>query len=227
MKKVLILLLLITGSFSVFAKNKKVRFSCSEPDSKIFVEGKLVGTGQVDIVVPSYSCLTVRVEKTGFLIGKIEFCNKPGFAPPPKIYQYTMEKDDAYDASTATDIGNVDIEVKTKKNPTEAWSLLSQIITGYFDAIETTDKETGYLRTAWVVKSFKQSLIRTRLVVKSGNSSKESTSLGVTAYKIKLISEVSTVPNASVKNDEQFKEWDRILRKYKDVISEIQSRLGS
>jgi hypothetical protein len=226
MKK-LILLLLITGSFSLFAKNKKVRFSTSEPDAKIFVEGKLVGSGQVDVIIPSYNCLTVRIEKTGYLIGKVEFCNKPGFSPPPKIYQYTLEKDDAYDASTATDISNVDIEIKTNKDQTEAWKLLSQIITGYFDAIETTDKETGYLRTAWVVKSFKQSLTRTRLVIKSGNSSKESAKAGVTNYKVKLISEISTVPNASVKNDEQFKEWDRILRKYKDVISEIQSRLGT
>jgi hypothetical protein len=217
-KKVLFLFLGLISVINVFSKDKKVRFSCSEADAKIYVEGKLVGTGQADIIVPGYTCLAVKIEKTGFLVGKVEFCNKPGFAPPPKIYQFTLEKDDAYDASTATDISNVDIEVKSTKSQTEAWKLISQIVTTYFDAIETTDKETGYMRTAWVVKSFKQSLIRTRLVVKSGGGSGAS-------YKIKLISEISTVPNASVKNDEQFKEWDRVLRKYKDVISEIQSRL--
>lgn len=222
--KLILFVLTLCLSISGLAKNKKVRFSCSEADAKIYVEGKLVGSGQADILVPAYTCLAVKIEKTGYLIGKVEFCNKPGFAPPPKIYQYTLEKDDAYDASTATDISNVDIEVKTNKNSTEAWKLMSQIITTYFDAIETTDKETGYLRTAWVVKSFKQSLIRTRLVVKSGGSDKAG---NINSYKIKLISEISTAPNASVKNDEQFKEWDRILRKYKDVISEVQSRLGS
>jgi hypothetical protein len=222
--KLILFVLTLFLSIPGLAKDKKIRFSCSEADAKIYVEGKLVGSGQADIIVPGYTCLAVKIEKTGYLIGKVEFCNKPGFAPPPKIYQYTLEKDDAYDASTATDISNVDIEVKTTKNSTEAWKLMSQIITTYFDAIETTDKETGYLRTAWVVKSFKQSLIRTRLVVKSGGSDKAG---NITSYKIKLISEISTVPNASVKNDEQFKEWDRILRKYKDVISEVQSRLGS
>ena len=47
------------------------------------------------------------------------------------------------------------------------------------------------------------------------------------SYKVKLVSEISEVPNASVKNDEQFKEWDRVLRKYKPVFSELESRIAN
>jgi hypothetical protein len=45
------------------------------------------------------------------------------------------------------------------------------------------------------------------------------------SYKVKLISEQSGMPQTSVKSDELFKEWDRVLRKYKEIIGEIQTRL--
>ena len=93
------------------------------------------------------------------------------------------------------------------------------IITSYFDVIEVTDRETGYLRTSWEVKSFKQNTIRTRMIVKLGTTDPLS-------YKIKLVSEESFSPNTSVKSDELFREWDRVLRKFQNVIDELQSRLS-
>ncbi len=210
---------LLTG-FSSFAGKKEIKFSVSEPDAKIYVDGKLMGSGQLVITVPAYACVVVKVEKLSYLTGTVEFCNKPDFTPPPKSYYYQMEKDDAYDASEATDMANIDIEIRTTKTEVEAWKLLSQIITSYFDVIEVTDRETGYLRTSWVVQSFKQQTVRTRIIVKLGESDP-------LTYKIKLVSEVANSGQASVKSDEMFKEWDRILRKYREVIHEIQTRLKS
>jgi hypothetical protein len=215
-----ILLLVLTAGVNVYAGKKEVRFSVSEPDAKIYVDGKLMGSGQLVITIPAYACVVVKVEKLSFLTGTVEFCNKPDFTPPPKTYYYPMEKDDAYDASDATDMANIDIEIKTTKSEVEAWKLLSQIITSYFDVIEVTDRETGYLRTSWVVQSFKQQTVRTRIIVKLGESDP-------LTYKIKLVSEVANSGQISVKSDEFFKEWDRILRKYREVIHEVQTRLGS
>jgi hypothetical protein len=216
----LITLLVMAASLSVMAGKKVVRFTCSEPDAKVFIDGKLIGVGQVDVVIQTYTCAVVKVEKTAFLTGTIEFCNKPNFSPPPKAYHMVMERDDSYDASEATDIANLDIEVKTKKSELDAWKLLSQIITTYFDVIEVTDRETGYLRTSWVVQTFKQRTIRTRMIVKLGSTDP-------LTYKVKLVSEQANSPQMSVKNDEYFKEWDRVLRKYKEVIFEIQTRLSN
>ena len=213
-------LLIMMLAISAFAGKKVVRFNCSEPDAKIYVDGKLMGNGQLEILVASYSCVTIKVEKTAFLTSIIEFCNKPNFAPPPKTYYCQMEKDDAFDASEATDISNIDLEIRTKKQELDAWKLISQIITSYFDVIEVTDRETGYLRTAWVVQTFKQKTVRTRIIVKLGSSDP-------LTYKVKLVSELANSPQTSVKNDELFKEWDRVLRKYKEVIHELQTRLGS
>jgi hypothetical protein len=213
----LILILALTSSAS-FAGKKIVKLGVSEADAKIFLDGKLMGSGQMDIVILSNTCVNIRIEKVGFLTEHITFCYKSNFAPPPKTYYVEMKKDDAYDATEATDMANIDIEIKTNKPENDAWKLISQIITSYFDVIEVTDRNTGYLRTSWVVQTFKQNTIRTRMIVKLGNSDPLS-------YKIKLISEQSGQPQTSVKSDELFKEWDRVLRKYKEVINEIQGRL--
>lgn len=37
---------------------------------------------------------------------------------------------------------------------------MSQIVVTYFDTLEITDKTTGYLRTAWSVKTFPNNTIR-------------------------------------------------------------------
>jgi hypothetical protein len=224
-KQITLVSLLLTFIFSSFfsmeavAGKKVIMLSTSENDAEIHIDGKLMGKGNTEVVVLKNSCVTVQVKKVGFLTETISFCNKKNHAEPPKSYYFQMERDDAYDASVQTDIANIDIELKTDKTEVEAWKLISMIITTYFDVIEVTDRETGYLRTSWEVKSFKQNTIRTRMIVKLGTADPLS-------YKIKLVSEESFAPNTSVKSDELYREWDRVLRKFQNVIDELQSRLS-
>ncbi len=201
-----------------FYGKKKITISSSEQDSNIYVDGKLMGKGSSIIIVPKGSCINVRVEKIGYLRYEIEFCNKKGISNPPKSYFVKMERDDAYDASVRTDIANIDIEIKTSIDKSRAWRLLNQIVLSYLDVVEVTDKETGYLRTAWQLQSFMQNTIRTRIIVKQSSENP-------LAFKVKVVSEESRRPGTSSKSDELFRDWDRVLRKYKDVISEAQSRL--
>lgn len=214
----LIAFLLIGLSNPAMAGKKSIIFSASESDAKIYIDGKLMGNGQVEVVVMSNSCVTVKVEKVGYLIEIITFCNKKESSKPPKSYYCEMHRDDAYDASVSTDIANIDIEIKTSKDELAAWKLLSQIITSYFDVIEVTDRETGYLRTSWVVQTFQQNTIRSRVIVKLGNSDP-------LVYKVKLVSEESRMPGTSVKSDELFREWDRVLRKFENIAVEMRTRL--
>ncbi|MEP2937470.1 MAG: hypothetical protein ABJM06_09050 [Gilvibacter sp.] len=201
----------------VFAK-RKVEVSVSEQEANIYVDGKLMAKGSHTVAVPYKSCVNVRVELIGYLNYEIDFCYKKNLSKPPKSYFIKLQRDDAYDASVQTDIANVDIEIKTNLGKDQAWKLLNQIILNYLDVIEITDKETGYIRTAWQLKTFKQNTIRTRIIAKQSSDDP-------LAFKIKLISEESRRALTSVKSDELFREWDRVLRKYKDVISEAQSRL--
>ncbi len=210
-------LLAATNSTPLFGK-KKVVVSASEQDADVYLDGKLMGKGSATVIVPKNSCINVRVEKIGFLNYEIEFCNAKGVASPPKSYFVRMQRDDAYDASIRTDIANIDIEVPTSIEKNRAWRLLNQIVLSYLDVVEVTDKETGYLRTAWQLQAFKQNTIRTRIIVKQSSENP-------LAFKIKIVSEESRRPLTSAKSDELYRDWDRVLRKYKDIISEVQSRL--
>ncbi len=213
------LFLFLITSFSAMAGKEKVQLSTSETDAEIYIDGKLMGKGNAEVVILSNSCVTVHIEKIGYLRETISFCNKKHSAKPPKTYYVEMSRDDAYDASVQTDIANIDIELKTSIPEEDAWKLISMIITSYFDVIEVTDRETGYLRTSWVVQSFQQNTIRTRMLVKLGDTDP-------LTYKIKLVSEESKHPGTSVKSDELYREWDRVLRKYSGVIDELQSRVN-
>ena len=78
-----------------------------------------------------------------------------------------------------------------------------------------------YLRTAWQLKSYGDNndvVIRTRIIVKRSNDQP-------LRYAIKIVSERNRIAGVSVKDDENFVPWDRLLNTYKDVIGEVQSRL--
>tara|TARA_R110001632_G_scaffold150172_4_gene267583 strand:- start:397 stop:1089 length:693 start_codon:yes stop_codon:yes gene_type:complete len=198
---------------------KKVQVGSSESDAEIFVNGKMVGKGSAVITVPKNDCVTVIAKKIGFLTERIEFCNKKKMTAPPKTYYIEMKRDDAYDASIQTDIANIDIELKCNSmEKDKAWKLINQIVLSYIDVIEMTDKETGYLRTSWSLKTFRQNTVRTRMIVKESSSDP-------LTFKVKLVSEASGIPMTSVKSDELYKEWDRVLRSYSNVISEFQARV--
>jgi hypothetical protein len=58
------------------------------------------------------------------------------------------------------------------------------------------------------------------LIIKLGSSNP-------LTFKVKLVSEFSGASGTSVKADEQFREWDRVLRKYQNIISDFSTRLAS
>ncbi len=197
-----------------------IDITTSEPDTKLTVDGMDKGINTTKIKIPKDKCATVKAQKGGFLTQVVNVCYKDYGAFMQATKYITMQKDDSYDASVKTDQANLDfaIVVDKKLSEAEAWKLISQIVTNYFDLIEMADKETGYLRTNWSYQTFSQNSVRTRILVKQSNSSP-------LTYKVKIISEASGEPNTPIKKDESFKEWDRVLRKYQDVLSEFQTRL--
>ena len=216
------IMLLVCVMCTLAIKAQTVEVSASEPDAKIIVDGQSLGTGSLKIKVPKNSCVNVKIHKSGFLRYEQTYCNKKGMTEPPKKQFFDMKKDDAEEASIKTDQANTDfsIEVNKKLDINDVWKRANQIVTDYFDAIEVADKETSYLRTAWSIQSFAQNTIRTRLIIKLSKSDP-------LTYKVKLVSEYSGMPLTSVKADEQFHDWDRLLRKYQNIISDFTTRLGN
>lgn len=217
MKNILFIGILLTQTV-LFSQT--VNISASEQDASIVINGQRVASGNFKLKCKSKECYNVKIEKPGFLKYENTVCGKKAGPEPPKNLYFEMQKDDAELASLKTDQANVDFEiiVNPELNLSEAWKLTHQIVTDYFDAIEVSDKETSYLRTAWSVQSFLQNTIRTRLIIKLSNSKP-------LTYKVKLVSESSGNHGTSVKADELYREWDRILRKYQNVISDFSTRL--
>lgn len=199
---------------------QKVNISTSENDASIIVNGQLVGSGTYILKLDKNECYNVKAQKTSFLKYEATVCGKKAGAEAPKTLFFNMKKDDSEEASIKTDQANIDFEIHVNPDlsPTDAWKLTTQIVTDYFDAIEVSDKETSYLRTAWSVQSFQQNTIRTRLIIKLSKSSP-------LTFKVKLNSEFSGNSGNSVKADELFHDWDRVLRKYQNVISDFSTRL--
>lgn len=220
MKIKLIVLFIIAVPF--YLKAQTVEVSASEPDAKIIVDGQNLGTGKLKVKVSKNGCTNVKITKPGYLTYEQTYCNKKGATDPPKKQFFDMKKDDSFEASVKSDQANIDfsIEVSKKLDPNDAWKRVNQIVTDYFDAIEVADKETSYLRTSWNVQTFQQNTIRTRLIIKLSKSDP-------LTFKVKLVSEYSGAAMTSVKADEQFREWDRILRKYQNTINDFTTRLGN
>lgn len=210
--------LILFTSFNAEAGRKKVRLTVSEADAEIFVNGEPMGRGSLLLEIPAYTNATVNVKKTGYFTETITFYNTPGNPDPPKAFHVKMFVDDAYEASTQTDIANLDLELKTTKREDDAWLIINSVVLNYIDVIEVTDKETSYLRTAWQVQNFSKATIRTRVIIKMGARDPLS-------YKMKLISEIADKPGVSPKEDQSFKEWDRVLRKYAPLVTELPSRV--
>jgi hypothetical protein len=189
----------------------------TETDAKIFVDGKQVSTTTTQFKVKPNTTVNVRVEKIAYIPQERNYIND-GKNQIPETDYIKLTKDDAYENSFVTDLANRDIDIRTNHGEEEAWKLISRIITGSFDVIQVTDKSTGYMCTAWVVKNFKAATIRTRLIIKTGSSDP-------LMYKAKLVSEIAPA-GAAASADESFRSWDRLLRTFENVVPDLQSRLG-
>lgn len=193
------------------------------PASRIFVNQKMAGIGSFAVQVADGGCVKVRVEQASYLPYDREYCAQPNAPPPPFEDNVSLKQDDSYAASVASDQANVNVTIEVGKGFTEeqAWRLMSSIVLSHFDVLENSDSQTGYLRTAWQLKTYGENndvVIRTRIIVKRSNDQP-------LRYAIKIVSERNRFAGVSVKDDENFVPWDRLLNTYKDVIGEVQSRL--
>jgi hypothetical protein len=218
-------------------EDRLVKITTNPIDASIEIGGKRVGNGNYDLKVPKNACVEVRITKDGFIRYVKDYCNQPNMQEVVTTDLIEMTVDEAYTSSVSSDLANIRITVPVKAGiaPEDAWKVLSSIITRYFDILETVDYNTGYLTTSWQVENFQSSIIRTRVIVSSGGNSDE------LAYAVKLVSQEAFLdgqikdnsmlkdrqvrPQVTVKDDEKFEDWARILKKYEGLIQEIQARL--
>ena len=189
------------------------------PSAEIYLEGRKVAVGEYSVSIRQDDCVQIRVTAPAFIPKTQALCNKRNYDPPKPEETLRLDPDDSWQLTYQSDQANKDftVEVGTKRNPDEVWRTLSQVVTSQFDVVETTDKNTGYLRTGWNVRRTPNWTYRTRLIVKLADSNP-------LKYTVKLVSE-QAFGDVRIQDDEKFEPRDRILLQYKDLINEIQSRL--
>jgi hypothetical protein len=218
--KVKNMLLLLIPFTLLYACKTPMIISTSEKDATITVNGIEQGAGRTSLLrLGKNKVFNVKIEKTGFLTAERKIYYQ-GLKFKPVNEFVELHEDDAYIASVQNDYANKDFEVEVAKSTSaaDAWKKVSQIVTSYIDNLEMTDNATGYMKTGWQLKTFSGKTVRTRIIVKQSSTDP-------LKYKIKIVSEYTKDLKASIKDDEKFREWDRVLRTYKDVVTEFQDRL--
>jgi hypothetical protein len=200
-------------------KERLTRVTVVPATADIMVDGRRVASGEYAVTVREEDCVQVLVTAPSFIPDKRVLCHRRNTAPPPAELPIRLEADDSWGLTYQSDQANKDftIEVGAKRDPDDAWKTLSQVVTTYFDVLETTDKSTGYMRTGWNIRRTPRWTYRTRLIVKLADSSP-------LKYTVKVVSE-QAYGDVKIQDDEQFQPRDRILLQYKDLINEVQTRL--
>ncbi len=222
-------------------KDRSIQINAIPEDARIFVDNKEVAKGNYNMKLNAGKCSELLVLKSGYVGYKLNLCNQSDATAPEGSYAIQLKEDEAYLQSEQSSIANKNFNLVIE-NPSitaqDAWKKLVSIIQSYFDEIETVDFSTSYLKTNWVGKTFNlgsefKSMIRTRVIITYGGEANK--------YNIKILSEItkpdsncarsanditssSKSSSLTATNDECFEPVDRILRKYSDLISDIQRR---
>ena len=220
MKKLILILSLLftTGTYSQLLGGGST-INTNSDSHNIFINGQLVGQGSVaGIKIPKNECITVQVSGTGYITEIKKFCRQKGMPKMQKTEYIPLSRDDSFDATFSSDLANNDIIVNPRRgNLDEVWKNAVRLVIENFDALEVNDNDVNYLRTSWVVDTFDEFTIRTRLIARVSDEDP-------IEVRFKIVSERAR-GQVSPRDDEQYRSWQRIMRKYQGLIDEIQSRL--
>lgn len=207
-------------SITTISYAQKVKITTSPQSARIYVNGVSMGAGQLVVTVPSNECVTVQIVEEGYIQETRTYCKKRGVSPPPKTDYFQLQPDESYTSSLQSDIANNEIvlNVKGDRTKSEAWKIIVTTILSKFDVLENNDEKLGYLRTSWVGATFKANTVRMRVIVKQSSEDPLS-------YKIKFVSENSGRSGTAFSADEQYRAFDRILKKYDGFLEELSTKL--
>lgn len=205
---------------SLTPNRREVNLLVDAPAAEFYLNGILVAKGKNTATVTLHdgqdSQLVIKAE--GFL----EYSRILKFSENRSSYNLTPEMtvDDAYVSSEpGADLANKRTEFTAKSNMTreDAIKRLKYYIGELFETYEVNDNYSGWYRTIWNVESFPGGqYIRTRVEVKEIPDNGD----GVLKFKLLIQSQITHREHAK---DEDFKDWDRILKKYAKLASDLRN----
>jgi len=194
------------------------------PSAEFFADGILVTKGKNSAVFKIYKDkpvqLIIRAE------GYQEYSKLIYFTEEASSLNLTKELtiDQAYTASEpGAAIANKRFEAMVKKTMSrdDAIQRMKYYISELFETLEINDNVSGWYRTAWNSEEYPDKIIRSRIEIKEIPDNGD----GQLKFKMLLQSQVAykNSPDDNAKKNEDFRAWDRVLKKYSKLLSDIRN----
>lgn len=215
---------LMSYNVQLVPNRKEVSVLVDTP-AEFFVDGIPMGKGE------KYCKFFVHKGKIHQLVvraeGYLELVKKISFESVETSYNLTKDLvvDQAYASSVSkADIANKKMEFMIKKNMTreQATQRMKYFISEQFETLEINDNVSGWYRTVWNSRVFEAEnmVVRTRIELKEVPDNGD----GQIKYKFYLQSQVAHKTNPQ---EEDFKPWNRILREYDKLVSDVQNLVAN
>ena len=206
------------------AKNVKTIHVVPET-ATIFVNGNEVGNGTYTYKFDRHTdFIMLKFTAPGYITKTVKLMKDN----PKETIAYTLYEDEAFKQSVGSsdgvDIANKWMTITCKKGMTEdkVWRRLMSVAVDNFENVEVRDKAAGWIKTAWKDTNFTCGLtVRTRLEVRIMVGGEDENEL---SYKIRISSEIK---DTDCFGDQCYEKYPRVLRKFYDVINDMQSSLGA
>jgi hypothetical protein len=188
------------------------------PDALIQANGVNVGKAPITYK-PEFSTtpnLVVSASKTGYFTEQVVVTKKT--LPADNQLKLYLNEDEAYRVTATSDAANnwLRIQIDPKITPDSVWQKLVDSVTSRYPSLEMIDNASGYMRSVYAVRKFKNSRseyqVRTRFICSI--SSKEPL-----VYKLKIEAET-----ADARQD--WSPYSRVFKEDAQLVEELQGRLG-
>lgn len=226
MKRFLIIALAAISSMAIMAANKNTKTIHVTPDkATIYINGSEVGTGTYTYKFDKNSdFIILKFTAPGYIERTVRLMREN----PQTTVSYKLYADEAMQQSVGSsdgvDMANKWMQVTCKAGMTEdkVWRRLMSVAVDNFENVEVRDKEAGWIKTAWKDTHFESGqTVRTRFEVRiiNGIETEE------ISYKVRLSSEINW--DSDCIGEQCYEKYPRVLRKFYDVINDLQSSLGA
>ncbi len=200
-------------------QSRQIYVSVEPSSADIKLNGDIVGTGSYSFSLQEGYYKELLLEAPGYLSKRV----RVNYSDNRSSYNFTLEQDEAYLASTSgADVANKNMRILVKKGMSrdDALKKLKYYVTDNFETLEVNDNASGWIRTAWNVERFNSATVRTRLELKEVPDDGS----GALSFKFFIASQWAK-PKCGT-NDECFSDWDRILKKFAKLYSDMQNAVN-
>ena len=225
MKRILFLALAVASTMAMSAKKNVKTIHVVPETATIYVNGNEVGNGSYTYKFDRHTdFIMLKFTAPGYITKTVKLMKDN----PKETIAYTLFEDEAFKQSVGSsdgvDIANKWMTITCKKGMTEdkVWRRLMSVAVDNFENVEVRDKAAGWIKTAWKDTNFTCGLtVRTRLEVRIMVGGEDEDEL---SYKIRVSSEIK---DTDCFGDQCYEKYPRVLRKFYDVLNDMQSSLGA